>query len=261
MKQRYLLAKEWVTQMGDYLRDVTKTPFDFSTKTGHQDIVTEHDKKVENFFRSNIHLNFPDDYVVGEEFSGKIEEGSGIRWYIDPIDGTTNFVNLRKNFAISVGCYNNAVPQFSFVLDVINNDLYSAFNGEGAYKNEQRLDNSNAPVEFDKMILSTPNVQDTFWRGYRWQKAMLLLADQVRAVRSLGSVALELCSVAEGSVDIFVAMRSAPWDHNGARLILQEAGCCITQLGKDELCMDEEVSVLACRKDVVLWVLKEECSL
>lgn len=258
MKQRFLMAKEWVAQMGEYLREVTSQPFAFSTKTGHQDIVTVHDKKVEQFFRESIHKHFPQDDIVGEEFSGKIGSGSGIRWYIDPIDGTTNFVNLRRNFAVSVGCYRDGQPQFGLVLDVIHNDLYSAFAGEGAYKNEQKLGDGRVSENLGEMILSTPNVQDAFWRGYPQQKAMLQLADEVRAVRCLGSVALELCQVAEGVTDIFVAMRSAPWDHNAARLILQEAGCCVSQFGEASLCLDREASIYACRSGALARKLQSE---
>ena len=258
MKQRFLLAREWVERMGEYLREVTSQPFDFSPKTGHQDIVTVHDKKVEQFFRQNIHRYFPQDDIVGEEFSGKIGTGSGIRWYIDPIDGTTNFVNLRKNFAVSVGCYRDNQPVFGLVLDVIRNDLYSAFAGEGAYKNAQKLGEGQVPENLGEMILSTPNVQDAFWRGYPQQNAMLRLADEVRAVRCMGSVALELCQVAEGTVDIFVAMRSAPWDHNAARLILQEADCYISQLGEDTLCLDRETSVYACKSRALAEKLRTE---
>ena len=258
MKQRFLLAKEWVAQMGEYLREVTSLPFGVSTKTGHQDIVTAHDKKVEQFFRDSIHRYFPQDEIVGEEFSGKIGTGSGIRWYIDPIDGTTNFVNLRRNFAISVGCYREGQPQFGLVLDVIQKDLYSAFAGEGAYKNAQKLGDGRIPESLGEMILSIPNVQDAFWRGYPQQKAMLRLADEVRAIRCMGSVALELCQVAEGVVDIFVAMRSAPWDHNAARLILQEAGCRISQFGEEELCLDRETSIYACRSGTVERKLRTE---
>ena len=258
MKQRFLLAREWVVRMGEYLREVTSQPFDFSAKTGHQDIVTVHDKKVEQFFRENIHRYFPQDDIVGEEFSGKIGTGSGIRWYIDPIDGTTNFVNLRKNFAVSVGCYRDNQPVFGLVLDVIRNDLYSAFAGEGAYKNAQKLGEGRVPENLGEMILSTPNVQDAFWRGYPQQNAMLQLADEVRAVRCMGSVALELCQVAEGTVDIFVAMRSAPWDHNAARLILQEAGCRISQFGEEELCQDRETSIYACKSRALAEKLRTE---
>jgi len=244
--------------MGAYLREAVKRPFDVSQKTGHQDIVTVFDREVEQFFRTKIHAQFPGDCVVGEEYPGAAEESQGVRWYIDPIDGTTNFVNLRKNFAISVGCYLDGSPQFSFVLDVVNHDLYTAFAGEGAYKNGWRLDNKGTAAVLEQMILSTPNVQDTFWRNYPWQKSMLTLADQVRAVRSLGSVALELCAVAEGIIDVFVAMRSSPWDHNGARLILEEAGCCISELGKDSLCTDREAAIIACKNAGVYNMLKDE---
>lgn len=258
MKARYNLARQWLLDMGAYLRDATKKPFDFSTKTGHQDIVTAHDREVELYFRTNIKKYFPDDYIVGEECASSGGERSSITWYIDPIDGTTNFVNLQKNFAISVGCYRDGVPQFAFVYDVIGNDLFSAFANEGAYKNEKRLGTTTPVTAYEKMILSTPNVQDAFWRGYPWQASMLALADQVRAVRSLGSVALELCAVAEGIVDVFVAMRSAPWDHNGARLILLEAGCKICALGQDHLPTDQELAIFACRSEDVFQRLKTE---
>ena len=257
MKQRFSFACEWILEMGKLLREAVISPFDFSTKTGHQDIVTEYDKKVEQYFRSNIHKNFPDDIIVGEEYANTIENKEGIVWYIDPIDGTTNFVNLRKHFAISIGCYQNERPYFALVLDVIGNDLYTAFVGEGAFKNQQRIGLDEPASDFRKMILSTPNVPDAFWRDYPWRSSMRALADEVRAVRSLGSVALELCAVAEGVVDIFVAMRSAPWDHNAARLILQESGCYISALGQSELPVDKEMSIFACRSKVVYHKLRE----
>ena len=258
MRQRYLLARQWVMQMGGRLREATKQPFDFSTKTGHQDIVTAFDKEVETFFRRNIRENFEHDHIVGEEYAPSDGDETKVTWYIDPVDGTTNFVNLQKHFAISVGCYLNHVPQFAFVYDVIGDDLFSAFAGEGAYKNDKRLGGKKPTADLGKMILSTPNVQDAFWRGYPWQNAMLKLAEQVRAVRSLGSVALELCAVAEGIVDIFVAMRSAPWDHNGARLILLESGCKICALGLDTLPVDREMAILACRSEEVYQTLKND---
>lgn len=258
MKQRYTLAKQWVLHAGEFLRNAVKQPFDFSQKTGHQDIVTAFDKEVERLFRANIGEHFPEDYIVGEEYASSAQNSSEVTWYIDPIDGTTNFVNLRKNFAISLGCYRNNVPQFAFVYDVMAGQLYSAYAGEGAYKNERKLGSEAAVTDFRKMILSVPNVQDAFWRGYHWQDALVRLADQVRAVRCTGSVALELCAVAEGSVDIFAAMRSEPWDHNGARLILLEAGCRICGLGREDLPVDRGCPVFACRNETVFEVLKED---
>lgn len=257
MKQRYTQAKAWVLHCGEFLRNAVKEPFAFSEKTSHHDIVTAFDKEVERFFRDSIGAEFPDDFVVGEEYASVEKRDPEVTWYIDPIDGTTNFVNMRKNFAISLGCYRYDIPQFAFVYDVMAGELYSAFAGEGAYKNEKKLGTEPSATDFRRMILSVPNVQDAFWRGYPWQDVMLRLADQVRAVRCTGSVALELCAVAEGSVDIFAGMRSAPWDHNGARLILLESGCKSCALGREDLPVDRACSVFACRNETVFAQLKD----
>lgn len=257
MKQRFTLCKEWITEMGAFLRRITDQSLAVSQKTGHQDIVTDYDKQVEQYFRGHILDAFPGDQIVGEEFDIEEGRGSAVTWYVDPIDGTTNFVNLRRNFAISVGCYQNGIPCFALVMDVMSDTLYTAFAGEGAWKNGRRLGLEKANTDLSSMVLCTPNMLDSFLRGYPWQQSLLTLADQVRAVRCIGSVALELCAVAEGAVDIFVAMRSAPWDHNGARLILQEAGCHICALGKDSLPMDRQSAVFACRSGETYRMLRE----
>ena len=77
------------------------------------------------------------------------------------------------------------------------------------------------------LLLTTPCIQHTFLEEHPRRGDMLRLARAVRAVRSLGSVALELCQLSSGEADMFVTVRSAPWDHNAARVILQEAGGCI----------------------------------
>jgi fructose-1,6-bisphosphatase/inositol monophosphatase family enzyme len=231
-----------------------------TAKPGTTNFVTVYDVAVQNFLIEKFSEIFPDAVYFAEEKDNRAEDAlnAPLCFIIDPIDGTTNFVNLRRNFAVSVGCYRDNQPVFGLVLDVIRKDLYSAFAGEGAYKNAQKLGEGRVPENLGEMILSTPNVQDAFWRGYPQQNAMLRLADEVRAVRCMGSVALELCQVAEGTVDIFVAMRSAPWDHNAARLILQEAGCYISQLGEDTLCLDRETSVYACRSRGLAEKLRTE---
>lgn len=257
MKQRFALCREWITEMGAFLRNSTGGSLKFSEKTGHQDIVTVYDRQVEQFFRSHILEFFPTDLIVGEEFDSDTETADAVTWYIDPIDGTTNFVNLRRHFAISIGCYQSGKPCFSFVMDVMADVLYSAYAGEGAYKNGQRLGQRTPGTDLSAMVLSTPNVLDAFLRNYPWQQSLLRLADQVRAVRSLGSVALELCAVAEGAVDIFAAMRSAPWDHNGARLILLEAGCYLCALGEASLPVNRETAIFACRSQETFQMLRE----
>ena len=79
-------------------------------KTGHQDLVTRCDRETEQFLRSGILSAFPGDAIVGEEYPATPPGGTGCVWYLDPIDGTTNFVSQHRNYAVSVGCYQDGVP-------------------------------------------------------------------------------------------------------------------------------------------------------
>ena len=74
-------------------------------KTGHQDLVTHWDRKIEQLLRNEILTAFPQDSIVGEEYPPEAHRTGAVTWYIDPIDGTTNFINQHQNYAISVGCW------------------------------------------------------------------------------------------------------------------------------------------------------------
>ena len=87
-------------------------------KMGHQDLVTHWDRRVERMLRSAILETFPQDSIVGEEYPPEECRAGAVTWYIDPIDGTTNFINQHQNYAISVGCWEGSLPLFGLVLDV-----------------------------------------------------------------------------------------------------------------------------------------------
>ena len=95
------------------------------------------------------------------------------------------------------------------------------------------------------MLLAVPGVPRAFLEPHPYREGLARLAQEVRGVRSLGSVALELCALAAGEADLFVAMQSAPWDHNAARIILTEAGGCICRLTGEPLPLGEKSAVLA----------------
>ena len=219
---RYALAQQLIGQAGRALRLARLEAGEILQKTGPQDLVTVYDRRTEQFFRQAIQAAFPGDSIVGEEYPQAAGDGGAV-WYIDPIDGTTNFVNQHRNYAISVGCYQGGQPLFGLVLDVELDALFSAQAGGGAACNGSPIRVSGRR-QLPELLLTTPGVPYTFLRGHAQQQALIRLAGQVRAVRSMGSVALELCQVAAGEADLFVAMRSSPWDHNAARIILQEAG-------------------------------------
>lgn len=245
--ERYELAVKWVCEAGDMLRLVQRDSLDIAEKSSHQDIVTKCDREIEDFLRQKINVFFPDDRIVGEEYAGHIgcdESKKGAVWFIDPIDGTTNFVNQHCNYAVSVGCLMDGSPLFGIVYDVDGERLYTAVPGQGAWMNGRPLQVSQAQNIKD-MLLTTPCVTDIFLEDYQEKRGLCRLSRDVRAVRSLGSVALELCEVASGRADLCIAMKSSPWDHNGARVILSEAGGTICRLNGAGLPYDTDSAFIA----------------
>lgn len=258
---RYECAMEWVCGAKELLLSMQKEEMKISEKSGHQDIVTQCDREIERYLREKILDKFPMDRIVGEEFSEKkAAEGpqpSEAVWYLDPIDGTTNFVNEHCNYAISVGCAIDGAMVFGIVLDVENDRCYSACRGRGAWVNNSRLHTSDR-IEIRNMLLTCPSVPDLILEKHEKQNAFSRLARDVRAVRSLGSVALELCQIACGRADICVTVKSSPWDHNAARLILQEAGGDIRGLDGRHLAYDKETSFIAGNSaDTVEHIIRE----
>lgn len=257
---RFELAHGLILEAGQTLRRERLLDCCASQKTGHQDMVTRFDKETEQLFRSRIQETFPEDAIVGEEMPRGGGESSETVWYIDPIDGTTNFINQRRHFAVSVGCFKKGRPSFGLVLEVVSGELYTAREGEGAYRNGERL-NTAARSDIKEMLMSVPGLYHSFIREHPRKEGLARLAGDLRGVRCLGSVALELCSVAAGETDLFVTMRSCPWDHNAARLILTEAGGCIRSIDGGELPSDSKCAVLAgSSREVVEHVLKNYLS-
>ena len=239
---RFTKAVKWVLEAEELLHVIQTENWEIAEKSGPQDIVTRCDRELERLLRQRIQSCFPDDRIVGEEYP---EEGHGdVSWYIDPIDGTTNFVNQRSNYAISVGCAVNGQPLFGIVRDVERQRTYTAQKGGGAWLDGKRL-HTSAAVQIRDMLLTTPCVTDLFLTGHEKREGFSRLAMDVRAVRSMGSVALELCEVAAGRAELCAAMKSAPWDHNAARLILSEAGGEIRRLDGEKLPLEEQSAFLA----------------
>lgn len=242
--ERFELAEALVRQAGAALRQARLEADSVRCKSGHQDLVTVWDRKTEQFLRKGILEHFPADAIVGEEYPMEGTASQEAVWYIDPIDGTTNFINQHRNYAVSVGCWRQGKPLFGLVLDVEEDRLYHARAEQGAWCNERRLAASRRR-NIEELLLFTPDVLRTFLQPAPGGEDLLRLARDVRAVRSIGSVALELCAVAGGEADLCVATRSCPWDHNAARIILQEAGGVIAALDGGPLPLNEPGTVLA----------------
>lgn len=246
---RYELAVQIVYEAAKMLPSPGSSRIEFENKSGHADIVSKYDKLIEAYLSEKILEAFPADGIVGEEMN-HAERGEWI-WYVDPIDGTTNFVNQQKNYAISLGCYHGGTAEFGIVYDVAGGRMYHARAGGGAFCNGVRLENRGRAA-LGEMILYTPIVQATLIDEHPFRSGMRRLAGDVRAVRSLGSVALELCALATGEADLFLARRSCPWDHNAARIILEETGGALRTWENRPVPLDAAASVAAAGSAAVL---------
>ena len=186
--ERFELARTLVLQAGGYAPSVHFEFGDVHQKTGHQDLVTKWDAETERFLRRAILSAFPHDSIIGEEFPAAGQNGN-VTWYLDPIDGTTNFINAHRSYAVSVGCWRDTTPLFGLVLDAERQTLYSARAGHGAWRDETAIHVSGRSNISD-LLLSVPDIVYTFLKPHPHQDGIIQLAQDVRGIRSLGSVAL-----------------------------------------------------------------------
>ena len=193
---RFNVAVEVVQNAGDLLRRCRLEDAEVCQKTSHQDLVTRWDRKIEQLLRNEILTAFPQDSIVGEEYPPEAHRTGAVTWYIDPIDGTTNFINQHQNYAISVGCWEGRLPLFGLVLDVERETLYWGKHGGGAWQDQTPI-HTSVRRELSELLLTTPGLQYTFLEPHPYQERMIRLSRKVRGVRCLGSVALE-CEMTAG---------------------------------------------------------------
>lgn len=228
------IAKQWVMEAGQTIRTSFEMKLDIQTKSNANDLVTNMDREVEQFFIKKVRDTFPDHKILGEEgFGDDLENLDGVVWLLDPIDGTMNFVHQQRDFAISVGIFEDGVGKVGLIYDVVRDELYHAVRGNGAYLNEKKL--SELPqVDIQKAIIG---INPTWLMENRRIDHNLLipLARDARGLRSYGSAALEMAFVAAGRIDAYVALRLAPWDFGGGSILVEEAGGSVTNLKGEKL--------------------------
>ncbi len=200
-------------------------------KKGAIDLVTEIDLEVERGFRALVAERFPDHVVLGEEFSGQaeLETIPGYCWVFDPVDGTTNYAHGLPIFCSSLALEIDGVPAVAAIYDPTRGELYTAERGQGAWMNGAPLRVSTSATLIDALLCTgfPYSVQQESRSLLGMFGEFLAVA---RAVRRLGSAALDLCYVAAGRLDGFWEQSLHPWDMAAGALIVQEAGGTVTNL-------------------------------
>ncbi|PKH11067.1 inositol monophosphatase [Planomicrobium sp. MB-3u-38] len=219
--------KSMIKEAGHKIRNSFLSDISIESKSDANDLVTNIDKEIEQFFISNINRDFPEHRIFGEEgFGDDIRDHHGVIWLLDPIDGTMNFVHQKRNFAISLGIYEEGVGKLGYIYDVVNDDLYHGVQDGGAYYNDERLKNLN-DTSIEESILAM-NATWAVPNRYFDHNATLKLIQDVRGIRSYGSAALELAYLASGRIDAYISMRLSPWDIAGGMVIAREVGAIAT---------------------------------
>jgi myo-inositol-1(or 4)-monophosphatase len=197
-------------------------------KKGAIDLVTEVDVAVERMFRALIADRFPDHDVLGEEM-GQLRRGGSHRWVFDPLDGTTNYAHGVPIFCATVALEIDGCPAVGAVYDPNRRELFTAEHGGGAWLNGTPIRVSSASTLGDSLLVTGfPYDLRDHLRDILDPFAGFLM--KARAVRRLGSAAIDLCWVAAGRMDGFWEQGLQAWDTMAGALLVQEAGGRVTAL-------------------------------
>jgi myo-inositol-1(or 4)-monophosphatase len=241
-----LLAKKWVMEAGDKIRDSFTKTLNIQTKSNPNDLVTNIDKEIEQFFINKIRNTFQNHRILGEEgFGDEVNNLDGVVWIIDPIDGTMNFIHQQRNFAISLAVYENGIGKIGLIYDVAHGELYHAISGKGAFMNDSKLPSlSKSTVKESIIALNATWVME----NHRIDHNLLIpLVKEARGTRSYGTAALEMVFVATGRVDAYISMRLSPWDVAAGAVIIGELGGVVTNLRGEKLDFLSKDSLLAAK--------------
>ncbi|ELP64471.1 inositol monophosphatase family protein [Streptomyces turgidiscabies] len=221
------LAQEAARRAGELLRD--GRPADLAvaaTKSSPIDVVTEMDIAAEKLITDVISEERPDDGFLGEEGASS-EGGSGIRWVIDPLDGTVNYLYGLPTWAVSIAAEQDGERIVGVVAAPMRGETYHAVRGggawaTGAWESERRLAVRPAPP-LDQALVSTGFNYVAEVKAHQAEVARLLIP-LLRDIRRGGSAAVDLCDVASGRLDGYYERGLNAWDVAAGDLIAREAG-------------------------------------
>ncbi|HEX2904226.1 MAG TPA: inositol monophosphatase family protein [Jatrophihabitans sp.] len=196
--------------------------FAVSTKSSPTDVVTDADRAVERLVRDELAARRPADSVVGEEAGDDGRADAAVRWLIDPIDGTVNFMLGLPQWAVSVAAEQDGRVIAGCVYNPVSGELFHASRGGGAYLDGLRLTGPR-PVPLAEAVLGTGFGYDQDRRA-RQGRVVGELLGRVGNLRRLGSAALDLCFLAAGRLDLYFEGPLGEWDYAAGLLIAEEAG-------------------------------------
>ncbi|TAL39401.1 MAG: inositol monophosphatase [Spirochaetes bacterium] len=201
------------------------------TYKGPSNPVTNIDRESEEFLCGRIRAQYPDHAIVAEE-GGSIDRDGEYLWYVDPLDGTTNFAHGVPMFCVSIGVYSRPLKTVvaGVVYDPFHEELFTAARGSGAFLNGAPLRVSKTD-DLQHALLATGFPYDKGTSDDNNLPQFVRVLPQIQCIRRFGSAALDLCYVAAGRLDGYWEFKLNPWDTAAGSLIVAEAGGVVTTTG------------------------------
>jgi myo-inositol-1(or 4)-monophosphatase len=236
----FTVAREAALEAGRILVDSQGSDFRIYKK-GLVNLVTEVDLKAEQAILSRIRQHFPEHQILSEE-EGSSAGSVDYRWVIDPLDGTTNYSHGYPCFCVSIALEQGGEVILGIVYNPVSGEMFTAERGRGAFLNERPVSVSAAEQLIESLLCT----------GFSYDrekvKANLELFNRAsmsaQATRRDGSAALDLCYIACGRFDGFWELTLHPWDVAAGKLIIEEAGGCVTDL-QGKPCNHYEPGIIA----------------
>lgn len=223
MKKRIERAKSWLLAAGKCVMDGLAKPIDVQTKGNRRDLVTNLDQASEALIREKIQAYYPNDKIIGEEArdlpSWTLE---GSVWFIDPIDGTMNFVLQETDFVLMLAYYEAGVGQFGMIYDPIHEKFWLGIQGEGVFLNGEQVHLNQVPSLANALLSIEPHalLRDAYHCQALFKEAM--------GLRLYGACGVAMTRVMAGQLGGYLLSALAPWDLAAGAIMAGELGlvCC-----------------------------------
>ena len=217
---------------------------EIEAKEGRANFVTRYDRMNQEYLRQRFGELLPEAAFVGEEDATHDRTlPTGFVWIVDPIDGTTNFLFDMHMSCVSAGLLYDGNPVVGFVYNPYTDEMYRAVAGQGAFRNGNRIMARDLPLEqgvafYGCAAYNTEHIQAMFG-------CVAELFGKALGIRTLGTGAWALCTVAGGGGVVYTEFSLKPWDYAASVVILREAGCQVTQMDGSPVSFVEPSDILA----------------
>lgn len=237
------LIKEWLAEAAKDIKEALKSDLEVEIKSRKNDLVTYMDRKIEKEFVQKIRKYFPKDKIVSEEGFGDDPDSINMQkdtvWFLDPIDGTLNFVLQNENFAIMLAVYEENIGQQAYIFDVMQDRLYWSLKGEGVYCDDELL-----PKMKDTPLADGLFGSNSMYISDRQIQFNAEITKRAMGVRTIGSAALEAVELVKGSTVAYLSYGLKAWDLAAGMMMIQENGGTVTRLDGSSINLFEPAPII-----------------